>query len=463
MSDRTEINILSNLDFQDAHEVALPQRSRLHHLQPMGVNTPDIESFTSYISRLAATHNISVLSLVKSEILPLLPRNSNESRNFQSVIYGPYARALNGLEKMAKHWRVTLEALTLREDLILLSMSRWCEVFTPIGVIRSERAWCPECYEQWRAEGAKLFEPLIWFIKPVLVCIHHKNPLVTRCPHCSKSLPVLSSHYRVGYCSKCMKWLGGPNSSADFMDNSYRNEEIEWQQWIAKNLGELLAIPTDVLPHGKGRIADVLRTLVNKAPRKSVCGFAEWLRVPEVSLRFWCTNRATPRLTALLYICRRLEVNLTDFLLKDNVASEINFSSAKAEIIYEKRLRTQRDEETIKKTLEATITSTEMPPPSVLSMASQLGIDAWSLRSMFPDLCKRISANLKKYREERKKMNIKSICEEVRRISLELHHGGVEPSRGRVNARMSKGAYFLSKEVQDALISIRAELGYKNI
>lgn len=36
--------------------VALPPRSAVYHLNPINVETPLIESFTSYVSRLAQAH-----------------------------------------------------------------------------------------------------------------------------------------------------------------------------------------------------------------------------------------------------------------------------------------------------------------------------------------------------------------------------------------------------------------------
>jgi hypothetical protein len=462
MSARLNNNVLSGLDLWDAPHVRIPERSHLYHLEPIGIGTPDVESFTSYLSRLAAAHNVTLLSLVQKEISPLLPESSSQSRNFQSVLYGPYARALNGLEQVAKHWASTLEVLTLRKDLILLSMSRWCEVFPPVGVIRVERVWCPDCYEEWRAEGKRLFDPLIWFIKPIQICIHHKRALVKRCPHCSKTLPALSSHYRSGYCSKCMNWLGQSENGATSMNNTYQDGEIEWQQWVSKNVGELLALPAEIPPPDKDRIVGVLMLLASKAPRQSMHGFAEWLRVPKNSARYWCTGKSLPRITALLYICRRFDVTLSEFLLKDNIVDDIDISSTHTKIIYEKMIKNNRNEEAIREALEAAITSKELPPPSMLIMAGRLGIDVWDLRNMFPDLSKRISEKFKQYRRECKRTNLNSICEDIRRISLELHSEGIEPTRGRISVRMSKSAYFRKKEVEDALISIRNELGYQN-
>jgi hypothetical protein len=50
----------------------LPERSRLYHLEPLGLQTPFAESLTSYIIRLAEAHSVMPKILVMHEIIPLL-------------------------------------------------------------------------------------------------------------------------------------------------------------------------------------------------------------------------------------------------------------------------------------------------------------------------------------------------------------------------------------------------------
>ncbi len=38
----------------------MPSRSRLYSLEPIGIETPETESLTSYLSRLAAAHSVRV-------------------------------------------------------------------------------------------------------------------------------------------------------------------------------------------------------------------------------------------------------------------------------------------------------------------------------------------------------------------------------------------------------------------
>ena len=52
----------------------MPPRSRLYSLEPIGIGTPQTESLTSYISRLAAAHSVRVRDLVVDELFAHIKR-----------------------------------------------------------------------------------------------------------------------------------------------------------------------------------------------------------------------------------------------------------------------------------------------------------------------------------------------------------------------------------------------------
>jgi hypothetical protein len=56
----------------DLARPAIPSRGRLYSLEPVGIDTPEAESLTSYVSRLAEAHSVRVPDLVMHELLPFL-------------------------------------------------------------------------------------------------------------------------------------------------------------------------------------------------------------------------------------------------------------------------------------------------------------------------------------------------------------------------------------------------------
>ena len=49
---------------------APPRRSRLYSLEPIGIGTPEVESLSSYLNRLAQAHCVTVTALITHELLP---------------------------------------------------------------------------------------------------------------------------------------------------------------------------------------------------------------------------------------------------------------------------------------------------------------------------------------------------------------------------------------------------------
>jgi len=47
-----------------------PPRSRLYSLEPIGIGTPEVESLSSYLNRLAQAHCVTVNALIAHELLP---------------------------------------------------------------------------------------------------------------------------------------------------------------------------------------------------------------------------------------------------------------------------------------------------------------------------------------------------------------------------------------------------------
>ena len=49
---------------------APPPRSRLYSLEPIGIGTPEVESLSSYLNRLAQAHCVTVSALIAHELVP---------------------------------------------------------------------------------------------------------------------------------------------------------------------------------------------------------------------------------------------------------------------------------------------------------------------------------------------------------------------------------------------------------
>ena len=155
----------------DCEPVALPPRSRLYSLTPIGIGSMFVESLTGYVSRLADAHAVSVGNLVGRELLlvsskPRVPFGPFVPRDGTTKSHGFRGRACsaNGWGESARRWVGALERATRQPNLRFLTMSPFEDVFSRGGLFRSIRSWCPACYEDWRCAGTIVYEPLLWTV-----------------------------------------------------------------------------------------------------------------------------------------------------------------------------------------------------------------------------------------------------------------------------------------------------------
>src|SRR5206468_10800189 len=109
----------------------VPPRSRLFHLEPVGVGTAEAESLTGYVARLAEAHGVRVRELVLHEILPLLDRPhlaATHDPGLLSAFWRNETRALNGTRALARGLVRALARLTGRRDLRYLTLLTWTEL-----------------------------------------------------------------------------------------------------------------------------------------------------------------------------------------------------------------------------------------------------------------------------------------------------------------------------------------------
>lgn len=190
-----------------------------------------------------------------------------------------------------------------------ITLSLWGRILPSKDLVRSTRAWCPCCFEEWRSSKRKVHEPLLWAIKVVEVCPIHKIRLQEECPKCKKQNYVLNRKARVGFCSSCGTWLGQDlgkyNNEKD--DLSY----LKYQVFISSNVGSLLSVPYQEI---KGM--DIcyfqanLNYMIDTLSNGSVKGFAKKTGIPFTNVRVWRNGNNRPSLNWLLKISYLTDINV---------------------------------------------------------------------------------------------------------------------------------------------------------
>lgn len=432
---------------------SIPTRSRLFQLEPIGVGTPYVESLTSYLARLAEAHTLLLGDLVAKEIKTIIPK-TYKSRDLFCTKH-PNGTA-NSIGAVARYLLLALEKLTLRKDLQDLTFLKWSQVFSQRNLINPVRKWCPVCYQEQYEKNNLLYEHLLWFFKIVKICPLHNVSLAYSCPHCHQLLPSLARTSRPGYCSNCEQWLGSKVYS-----KFTKIEEHEWDIWVAKNLGDVLAvsprIPTTL---SKEKISHSFQICIEQITEGNIAAFARLIKFRKNQVWEWSNGKVIPELDVLLKISYLTGLSLSEFLLKDNIKTKYIFSNTKlAKARKTVRSKQKFDSNQAQASLEEILSNSPKPSPSMSAVARELGYHRKTLTKHFPELCKAISAN---YLESRKRIHIQRIqefCVEVEQAVLELNSQGIYPSEANVSKLLCKAGNFREKEVRNALSKARQRIG----
>lgn len=376
----------------------LPPRSKLYALEPMGLATPDGESLTSYVTRLAEAHRLPVTKLFNHEIMPALHRTYPPDRPPGIISYG--AQVLNGKDSLARDWVQALETLTMTRDLSFLTMLPWANALSSVKLLRSTRAWCPACYEQWQRLGKVIYDPLLWNLRMVTVCRHHQRRLQFHCPHpdCRKSLPLFTPRGSMACCPYCERQLAtlSPEHLAD--DEPLHETEWRWQQWVSNAIGELIATaPTLSEPPSPERIAEVISACVQQMEQGKMQPLVRLLAIPYARLRTWRQGGAA-RLDLFLDFCYRLDVSPLFFLIGpiDEIALKAK------QLAISKAEQQSSDIERLGATLERILNQAEDPPPCLQDVMTRLGCSYHYLQRRFPDFCRTIIQRHRAYQQSKK-------------------------------------------------------------
>src|SRR5258708_510811 len=355
-----------------------------------------------------------------------------------------------------------LEQITLRADLRHLTLLNWAEVLSIRNLIRQVKAWCPLCYQEWRTRGQIVYDPLLWVLEPVTMCMRHHCRLSTRCPHqgCQQSFPLLAWRSRPGCCVFCQRWLGMDSDMSSTSVSDLKEVEVMWQQWVIDNIGNLLALtPMIVFPPTRRQVHDKLALAIQHVSKGNVASFARSLGVNKARVKGWVTQKNLSDIEALLHVCYFLGCSLREFLLEDTLTYQLREVNRFPLETLQKRPSVQTNRATVWQMLEKTLTTEEDPPPSVREMARRLNCNLRVLYECHPTACNRIATRYKEYKRRQAKERVQLHRDEIRRVSLALRTAGAPISYNNVYRGLSRPVRIPWKEFLDHLNEIRRELG----
>ncbi|MEM7590649.1 MAG: TniQ family protein [Cyanobacteria bacterium P01_A01_bin.83] len=446
----------SNEELWSPKPYQLPQRSHLNCLMPIAVGTPSIESLTSYITRLAQSHSITISTLMTRELAPILDKDyvqKNAKRGLSTLLNR--GAAINSTGELAQLFADSIERLTLEKNLFALTLLSFRDCLSSKELLHKTKSWCSDCYEEWRSTDKTIYEPLLWSFRDVKVCAYHNRLLQTTCFNCDRHIPWLHSKSRIGYCPYCDRWLGSSNDIRKTHELLVLSKnELERNLWISNNIGELIACSEENSIIKQENIAKAIREIVNITHQGNIASFAKFLKLPKNTVWMWAKGKSLPKLKFILDICYCLDISPLSFLkLEPKAFESLQINSKRLlSVVNTKRISPRNfDAEKIEKDLKTIISSQNISPPTMKEVAKILGFDVRVISEHFPELCKAISDKHRRDRNRVQARKIEESCQEVRQAVSTLIQRGEYPSEARVSQLISQPGYFRYKKVRIAL------------
>ena len=418
--------------------IEMPPRSKLYYLAPLGMGTVEVESLTSYIQRLAWAYRVNPRVLVSQEIFPHLRKAYYAQPDLGHL--GSFSRtrsmSINGTGDVARDWTEVLEQLTMRSDLRFLTLRPWADGLPAWGLLRNAPQWCPMCYEEWREQKQPVYQPLLWTLQVVRICLRHAQPLVEYCPVCQKLQSAIASKRQLGYCTQCRTWLGNKQEKEGLSVDDH--DLLDWQAWVVSAVEELSLASR---AFGSLPWSELSRGMTACVEAVGGCrAFGRLMKASKMVASSWLNKQRTPSFSYVLEMCYVLNVSPLQLM---TVEPESLKKRLLAEAIYRQppctkhRLPASKGDIPFMQQFLQRVLDGEIGPLPVRHVARQLEVGEKFLVGRFPQECAQIATQYQVYRAERARQKAAQECAEVRQAVLTLDNQGVALSRSQVAALLS--------------------------
>lgn len=173
----------------------------------IGVGTPEVESASSYVLRLASAHGLSVSQIV--EVLFEVLRKDNELNYVNPVVGAP-----SRLSTFCRPTSITYQFnFTVKRYLGETNIDKSCVIPICPGMpdmpwfFVGSTCWCPLCLKEDIEAGSEPYLRLKWQSGRSRVCLRHWVLLIGGCSHCRESQDITRHFRTVTTCFKCGRSL----------------------------------------------------------------------------------------------------------------------------------------------------------------------------------------------------------------------------------------------------------------
>lgn len=203
----------------------------LFRLDPIGLGTESVESFSSYMVRLAAVHGVSLLRFL--EHLRAVDAKAEQPLSlYANTTVRPWS-----LCSMVRPTDTTEDLVNLishytgRTDLRATTFLALKEMrYRSVDLFSNVMKWCPSCFEDDISCGRDAYHRLIWSCQEVEYCHIHNMRLESKCPYCCTKQNGMARHFRMDSCRRCKEPLTAEKTP---MSASQLTEDVCFRDLIA--------------------------------------------------------------------------------------------------------------------------------------------------------------------------------------------------------------------------------------
>ncbi len=344
-----------------------PNRTLFYGLPLKGAGTGQVESFRSYVPRLAREHSLTPFKLF--ELL---------YEKYPMGVIGSSIRstlATWDVQTLAEKGNLVRERLEAATGVSLdgCSMSRFREVFAAQKLMRkSGWLFCPHCI----SEDDGMYSRLLWDVQSVTACPRHGIYLLP-IDACGKPEQRLTLNNRVHSSTACSTCGSVGYSCMNLKTEKATVAEIAQARVMEELLGmgplTKEGVSLETMRRG-------LRELVAGAFDNKPTVASIECRLTRGGFRMWFRGSSVPALSGLLKICERTGADITELLRGRYVQVRSPSHLVKGPNVFR---RITLDAAAVRLQLVAAAKST--PPKSLTSVARALDVDTAKLKREFPE------------------------------------------------------------------------------
>lgn len=412
-------------------------RSKLYRLTPEGTNGGLSESLVSYLTRLSAAHSVHPITLLKAIAQSTITKDYllNDIKNGAGRFF-QRAKTLNGVGELTLDIINKLSNLNSVDNLERLSLIPWREAIVNKYLFKPSKAWCSQCFSEWKNSKSVLYEPLIWSLKDAVLCPVHMRELTVKCPNpnCTHPISQISATAIIGYCPSCHIFLGSPTKKESKVPLS------DWDVWATRTLFNLIELTSSGvhLTVGRNSVKNSFQHLL-LLNGGNVTAFANEINLHRSVVWQYCNGKFLPPLNTILNICFKKEISFIHFLTGNTAHITVTENNSGYFPEYSHKLQQKKISNNIvsvQKKIQMLMNIN--PPLGLTEVARRLNISPKTINRHFPNLSEEIKTRFQKYRAIKKQENFARTCNDIKQCVFEITKTHAFPYQARVEKYLNR-------------------------